>query len=285
MELNTIAILSPGDMGHGVGKVLVEHGYRVITCLAGRSQRTRDLAAKAGLPRRFIAGRDDPAGRPGHVHPGACRGGRTWRETVADAMRAAGSTATVRGLQRRISPIGVRDSLHNQRGGWRLHRRRNHRRIPSRGSRSPDLHVGPTRRAHGRARRQRHCRQEPRALYRQGVGDEDVLCVHDEGDECAPGGDADSRGVAGAVRRAHQRARVQPGRGALRHGVGNTRTARQRRAVDRGDGGDRGDLRIGWGDTPVPPGRGGDIQASGLHAVRGREPGDHRPQQDPQGYD
>ena len=49
MGLETIAILSPGDMGHGVGKALVEHGYRVITCLAGRSQRTRDLAAAGGV--------------------------------------------------------------------------------------------------------------------------------------------------------------------------------------------------------------------------------------------
>ena len=49
MGLETIAILSPGDMGHGVGKALVEHGYRVITCLAGRSQRTNDLAAAAGF--------------------------------------------------------------------------------------------------------------------------------------------------------------------------------------------------------------------------------------------
>ena len=49
MGLETIAILSPGDMGHGVGKALVEHGYRVITCLAGRSQRTRELAAAAGF--------------------------------------------------------------------------------------------------------------------------------------------------------------------------------------------------------------------------------------------
>ncbi len=49
MGLETIAILSPGDMGHGVGKALVEHGYRVTTCLAGRSERTRDLAAKAGM--------------------------------------------------------------------------------------------------------------------------------------------------------------------------------------------------------------------------------------------
>ena len=49
MGLETIAILSPGDMGHGVGKALVDHGYRVITCLAGRSQRTRDLAKTAGI--------------------------------------------------------------------------------------------------------------------------------------------------------------------------------------------------------------------------------------------
>ena len=49
MGLDTIAILSPGDMGHGVGKALAEHRYRVITCLAGRSQRTRDLAVAAGF--------------------------------------------------------------------------------------------------------------------------------------------------------------------------------------------------------------------------------------------
>ena len=49
MGLRTIAILSPGDMGHGVGKALVERGFDVITCLTGRSRRTRDLAERAGL--------------------------------------------------------------------------------------------------------------------------------------------------------------------------------------------------------------------------------------------
>ena len=49
MGLGTIAILSPGDMGHGVGKALVEHGYDVITCLSDRSQRTKDLAAAGGF--------------------------------------------------------------------------------------------------------------------------------------------------------------------------------------------------------------------------------------------
>lgn len=46
---NTIGILSPGDMGHTVGDVLHQNGLRVITCLEGRSQRTRDLAQKAGI--------------------------------------------------------------------------------------------------------------------------------------------------------------------------------------------------------------------------------------------
>jgi len=36
-------------MGHTVGHRLVEHGLPVLTCLAGRSQRTRDLAQEAGI--------------------------------------------------------------------------------------------------------------------------------------------------------------------------------------------------------------------------------------------
>ena len=46
---NTIGILSPGDMGHTVGDVLRNNGLRVVTCLEGRSQRTRELAEKAGF--------------------------------------------------------------------------------------------------------------------------------------------------------------------------------------------------------------------------------------------
>ena len=47
--MNTIAILSPGDMGHAVGRTLSEKGLRVVTCLEGRSTRTRGLAEAAGL--------------------------------------------------------------------------------------------------------------------------------------------------------------------------------------------------------------------------------------------
>lgn len=48
-SLNCVAILMPGDMGHGCATVFRQHGMRVITCLNGRSQRTRALAEKAGL--------------------------------------------------------------------------------------------------------------------------------------------------------------------------------------------------------------------------------------------
>ena len=49
MPLKTVGLLSPGDMGHIVGNVLVTHGLRVITCLQGRSERTRTLAKSAKI--------------------------------------------------------------------------------------------------------------------------------------------------------------------------------------------------------------------------------------------
>lgn len=49
MALKTIAIISPGDMGHAVGRMLGLHGFEVITCLANRSERTKRLAAEGGI--------------------------------------------------------------------------------------------------------------------------------------------------------------------------------------------------------------------------------------------
>lgn len=49
MNLQTVAVMSAGDMGQGVGRAIRESGRRVITSLAGRSDRTRGLAEKAGL--------------------------------------------------------------------------------------------------------------------------------------------------------------------------------------------------------------------------------------------
>lgn len=49
MAQDTIAILSPGDMGGGVGAALIEHGHDVITCVAGRSQATHARAERLGF--------------------------------------------------------------------------------------------------------------------------------------------------------------------------------------------------------------------------------------------
>lgn len=48
-EIPTVAVMAPGDMGHAVGTVLRQRGVRVITCLDGRSDRTRTLAAKSDI--------------------------------------------------------------------------------------------------------------------------------------------------------------------------------------------------------------------------------------------
>lgn len=49
MAISTVGLQSPGDMGHSIGQVLHAHGLRVVTCLEGRSERSRALAAKAGI--------------------------------------------------------------------------------------------------------------------------------------------------------------------------------------------------------------------------------------------
>ena len=49
MAIQTVGLLSPGDMGHIVGQVLLQHGMRVVTCLQGRSERTCMLSRQAGI--------------------------------------------------------------------------------------------------------------------------------------------------------------------------------------------------------------------------------------------
>jgi 3-hydroxyisobutyrate dehydrogenase-like beta-hydroxyacid dehydrogenase len=49
MQINNIGVVSPGDMGQAVAMRLKACGYAVHTALDGRSPRTRELAAKAGL--------------------------------------------------------------------------------------------------------------------------------------------------------------------------------------------------------------------------------------------
>ncbi|OUL29975.1 6-phosphogluconate dehydrogenase [Nostoc sp. RF31YmG] len=47
MQIQTIGILSPGDMGQAIASVLNQHGLKTIAALDDRSDRTRQLAAAA----------------------------------------------------------------------------------------------------------------------------------------------------------------------------------------------------------------------------------------------
>ncbi len=49
MQLKTVGLLSPGEMGHIVAEVLIKHGLQVNTCLEGRSELTQSLARKAKI--------------------------------------------------------------------------------------------------------------------------------------------------------------------------------------------------------------------------------------------
>ena len=47
--MRSVALISPGDMGQAVGALLAQGEVRVLTCLAGRSERTQGLARAAGF--------------------------------------------------------------------------------------------------------------------------------------------------------------------------------------------------------------------------------------------
>ena len=49
MSKGTLGVVSPGDMGHVVGNVIANKGYRVITFLEGRSDVTRKRAERSNM--------------------------------------------------------------------------------------------------------------------------------------------------------------------------------------------------------------------------------------------
>ena len=49
MALNAVGLLSPGEMGKAVARTLITHGMPVLSCLEGRSERTRQRAIDVGI--------------------------------------------------------------------------------------------------------------------------------------------------------------------------------------------------------------------------------------------
>lgn len=87
----TIGIISPGDMGHALGAVLVQHGLRVLTNLQGRSARTVALARQAGIT---DVSDDETLVRQADMLLSVLVPAQAYvfAERIAVAMRATGST-------------------------------------------------------------------------------------------------------------------------------------------------------------------------------------------------
>src|SRR5215469_11742864 len=87
----TIGIISPGDMGHAIGTVLVQHSLRVLTNLQGRSARTVALARQAGIT---DVSDDETLVREADMLLSVLVPAQAYAfaERIAVAMRATGST-------------------------------------------------------------------------------------------------------------------------------------------------------------------------------------------------
>jgi 3-hydroxyisobutyrate dehydrogenase-like beta-hydroxyacid dehydrogenase len=118
MAIKTIGLLSPGDMGSVVAKVLKSHGIRVLTCLKERSERTRMLAHEVqieSVPTYEDLVRETEMILSIVVPEHALNTARL----VADAMRTAGrssiyvdcnaiSPGTMSGVSEAITAVGSR---------------------------------------------------------------------------------------------------------------------------------------------------------------------------------
>ena len=49
MKIESIGVMSPGDMGQAIAQQLKTKGYKVCTALDNRSARSKQLAREAGL--------------------------------------------------------------------------------------------------------------------------------------------------------------------------------------------------------------------------------------------
>jgi 3-hydroxyisobutyrate dehydrogenase-like beta-hydroxyacid dehydrogenase len=118
MPINTVGLLSPGDMGHSIGNVLRHGGLRVITCLKGRTSRSAELAKEAGIE---DVGDDQTLVREADVLLSVLPPDRATQnaERVAAAVREAGaellfadcnaiSPNTARQVAHIVEPAGIR---------------------------------------------------------------------------------------------------------------------------------------------------------------------------------
>ena len=107
MQIQTVGIMMPGDMGHAVGRVLRDGGLRAITNLRGRSARTQERAAAAGIETvpddaTLVRQADADPGHPG-AGPRACVGGTDGRRSAGRPERHSCMSTAMRSHPRRYA--------------------------------------------------------------------------------------------------------------------------------------------------------------------------------------
>ena len=268
MAIETVAIMAPGDMGHSVGAVLKANGLRVVTCLEGRSERTRALAARAGI--EDLA--DDTALLSAAdvllsiLVPAQAE---ALAQRIAAAMRAAGSDLLYVDCNA-IAPETARriGSLVEAAGG----------RFVDAGIIGPPPRPGAAGTrfyASGAAAREFAALRDygldvrviERAAGRRVCG-QDVLRGVDQGHDRDHGRAlvaALRLGVSEALRR---RAGAEPGRHARAHAAERAGHGAEGASLGRRDGGDRQDLRGRRPDAPDLRGRGRALRLRRRDAAR-----------------
>jgi 3-hydroxyisobutyrate dehydrogenase-like beta-hydroxyacid dehydrogenase len=126
MKIESVGVMSPGDMGQAVSVQCKAKGLNVYTALERRSERTRALAREAGLKdvgtvTRLVEECDVVLSI---MDPGASVG---FARVAADALRATGRHTLIVDCNA-IVPDAVHEIADlNRQSGWTFSRCRHHR--------------------------------------------------------------------------------------------------------------------------------------------------------------
>ena len=239
MGIETVAILSPGEMGSAVGRAFAESGYTVITSLDGRGEPTRERALAAGFEdggslAAVIAAADIVIAilPPEYALAQA--------EAAAAAMAETGKTPPYADCNAVAPETAVKIGEGRNRRRRRVHRRR-YCRQPARRQPQPAavLRQRTRRRGHGRLQRQRHRRARVRPRNRPRVGGQNGLCRHHKRHQRVARRHADRRGAHGDSGRTARRTAEQPGGAVRSHGKDDQRASRGLGPLCRRDAGNR----------------------------------------------
>ena len=273
MTLKTVAVMSPGDMGEGVGASVRGQGIDVITVLKGRSDATRKRAERAGfreVPDLGTLGSPKPTWSWSIMPPERAEG------FAAEVAEAAGDAAssTVFAEMNAISPMTSR----------RIAERMAAAGIPYIDGGiiglAPFKGGSPTRLYVSGPQAGLMDALDGNGKQVMQVGDEigrasaveDGVRVDNEGHRHAVDRRVHDRRTARGAADSRTGMGLEPGGRAGAHGAAGACSSGGLRTLDRRDGGNRGDICRKRGHAALPQGGGRCLPGARRHAVCRRNP-------------